>query len=181
MSAASDNKHLYVNSPLNFVVSTSRAFSSDTSRSNMPRSASIVTSRSVTSIVPLIGELMKPIFALRANVSVDPCQFFCSSHQLQRQSLHLKHIVEAAIDGIDDLLFRFVVSNRYAHTEIVPCVRCELRGGRLRRDRYNQLTSDKSSRLEPEGAEGPIPISRADASKSAACFSVPSFLPCSVR
>ena len=43
----------------------------------MPRSASIISSLSVTSTVPFIGELIKPIFALSWKLSVDPCQLFC--------------------------------------------------------------------------------------------------------
>jgi hypothetical protein len=45
----------------------------------MPRSTSIVMSRSVTSTVPFIGVLMIPIFAAKENVSVDPCQLLCCS------------------------------------------------------------------------------------------------------
>ena len=51
-------------------------------RSSMPRSASIVRSRSVTSIVPWIGVLINPIFAVRAKVKVEPCQFRCCTASL---------------------------------------------------------------------------------------------------
>jgi signal transduction histidine kinase len=43
----------------------------------MPRSASTISSWSVTSTVPFIGVLNKPIFALSWKLSVDPCQLFC--------------------------------------------------------------------------------------------------------
>ena len=53
-------------------VNISRAVFSGTRRFSIPKSASTVMSWSVTSTVPLIGVLIIPIFAERANVNTDP-------------------------------------------------------------------------------------------------------------
>jgi hypothetical protein len=69
----------YVSSPRIRLVSEARAMLAGIRRSSRPRSASIVISVSVTSIVPFIGVLTRPIFAEIQKLSVDPCQFLRSS------------------------------------------------------------------------------------------------------
>jgi len=69
----------YFRRPRTLLLITSRTLVAGTSRSNMPRSTSIVISRSVTSIVPFIGVLTNPIFAVSKNESVSPCQAFRAS------------------------------------------------------------------------------------------------------
>jgi hypothetical protein len=80
----------YFRRPRTRLLITSRTLVADTSRSNMPRSTSIVMSRSVTSIVPFMGVLTNPIFAVSENESVSPCQAFRSSaNRTERISIPL--------------------------------------------------------------------------------------------
>lgn len=58
--------------------SVARAPFTDNSFSSRPRSASIVTSLSVTSTVPFIPELKNPILAMNEKKRVEPCQLLCS-------------------------------------------------------------------------------------------------------
>ena len=55
-----------------------RAPFTDNSFSSRPRSASMVTSLSVTSILPFIAERKNPIFAANEKKRVEPCQLLCS-------------------------------------------------------------------------------------------------------
>src|SRR5215469_2739695 len=62
--------------PLKRLPNISAAVSSDTNRFNMPRSALMMTSVSVTSTVPVIGVLNIAIFAESSKFSTEPCQLF---------------------------------------------------------------------------------------------------------
>src|ERR1700733_15806722 len=66
-----------LDSSFNRFVNTSRTAFSGRMFFSIPRSASTIRSREVTSTVPFIGVLNSPIFALSVKVSIGPCQLFC--------------------------------------------------------------------------------------------------------
>ena len=70
----------------------------------------MVTSLSVTSTVPLIGVLTKPIFAVSENDNVEPDQLRCSlTSRMGTVADAAKEIVEGAIDRLFDFFFRLIV------------------------------------------------------------------------
>jgi hypothetical protein len=77
----------YFRRPWTRVVSISLALDSGMKRSKTPRSAMMMMSWFVTSIVPLMGLLMKPIFAVREKFIVEPCQLVCGSTNLTGNAL----------------------------------------------------------------------------------------------
>src|SRR5580704_3903538 len=67
----------HLSNPFTRLPMTSRASFSGIRPLSNPRSASTVTSWSVTVTVPSIGVLNKPHFAVSEKVSTDPCQLRC--------------------------------------------------------------------------------------------------------
>ena len=84
--------------PLNRFPNISAAASSDTNRFNMPRSASIITSVSVTSTVPLIGVLNIAIFAESSKFSTTPATFRLHRQLHGNPRVRPRHFVKRPID-----------------------------------------------------------------------------------
>jgi hypothetical protein len=94
-----------------------RAPFTDNSFSSRPRSASIVTSVSVTSTVPFIPELKNPILAMNEKKRVEPCQLLCSfaicsGRVLVPRNRSSKERSTACITSSLDLLWETVTRTR---------------------------------------------------------------------